>query len=121
MEQISAAIAAAETTTSIYQRMVAVVQDCIAHFASEETVFEQAAVPGAQAHAGLHRELEAKMRDLLQGCYDRNLETMEMTAALLYAPLVLHMAVEDRKLYPHLPQRMAGGSTYDSARSASRR
>ena len=110
MEQISAAIAAAESPSSIYQRMVAAVQSCLSHFAREEAVFEQAAVPGARAHAALHRELEAKMRDLLHGCRDRSLETIEMTAALLYGPLVLHMAVEDRKLYPFLQQRIAGGA-----------
>jgi len=102
VDEIAHAIAERRDAPAVFALLEAVVHDCIAHFASEDAVFRQAATQEAESHIQKHRELAEKMQNLLRHASDGSMASMEMVAALLYDPLVIHMVSEDQKLYPQL-------------------
>lgn len=107
MAEIGAAIAAKRDATFVFELLAAAVRKCVAHFINEEAILGQIGFPEANSHTQIHVELADKMRRLLEEHSSGGLATMEMVAALLYHPLVLHMVTEDQKYYQHLRLHMA--------------
>ncbi len=66
------------------------------HFASEEALMKEAAYPALAAHAELHQDLLARVRDFeIRVEFDTNFDPAEL-ATFLYNWLANHILVEDK-------------------------
>ncbi len=87
---------------TVYALLSVLVQDCLAHFASEEKVLAACGYPDAEGHAQTHSQLAQKMTRLMREYAESDLMALEMIAALFYDAVVIHMLSDDRRFFPYL-------------------
>ena len=87
----------------------ALIGDVARHFSDEEAIFNETDFPAAEEHKAVHRALVSRAGELVRRFQEGTLTVGELFQFLAHDVVARHLLGEDRKFFPYLVPRVAGG------------